>query len=540
MSSATAAAAYLRVSTEEQTRGFSLGEQERLAVERAARDGHELPPERLYTDAGLSGKREQNRPAYQRLLADAAAGAFEVLYVWKLDRLGRDAEELLRARRMLDAAGVRIISLTEGEAESTLVYGVRALVAQEEREKISERVKSGKLAAARAGRANGGPRRFGFSQQDGQLIPRPDEVGVVERMLREAATGKAQSAIAADLNADGLRTAQGNRWSQQRVGQVLRDPIWVGRLRNAAGEFQISEPLVPLELFDAVQRMLHGPGAKRGRQTQRFLLGNGLLKCGRCGSSMRVKRERKDYGWYEVYFCEGRHSGATDCKQRTVARAPIDSAALRYFSEVALDVEGTIRQLAEEQDRRRAEVRGRLAQVRKALLAAEKEQYRLDDQIRSGVLEPGEWRRLSVKPQREAEAANLAERDLLAEQAALAEDVDVAAAKDAWIERITELRAAVAGEITEAVGIAAAQAAIRRVFTGFVLEPVRGANWWAQPWAHAEEGEIGDAVPTDAAEVPEYVLVPAPRDEMLVLTETGFGVRRVTLVPEGGSKAPAP
>jgi site-specific DNA recombinase len=525
------AAAYLRVSTEEQTRGYSLSEQERLGVERAAADGHELAAEYIYTDAGLSGART-DRPAYQRLLADAAAGAFSVLYIWKLDRLGRDAEELLRARRMLDAAGVRIISLTEGESESTLVYGVRALVAQEEREKISERTKAGKAAAARAGRPNGGPRRFGFDQRDGQLIPRPDEIAVTERMLREAVTGKAQAAIATDLNADGYRTAQGNRWSQQRVGQVLRDPIWIGRLKNAQGEFKICEPVVPIDLWEAVQRTLRGPGAKRGRQTQRFLLGNGLLRCGRCGSSMRVKRERKDYGWYEVYFCEGRHSGSAECDQPTVARGPIDSAALQYFSQVALDVEGTIRQLTDEQERRRADVRARLAQARKTLLDAEKEQARLDGLLRAGGdegLTPAEWRQLSEKPQREAESANLAITDLLTEQAALTEDIDVAQAADTWVERITELRAAVAGEITGAEGVAAAQAATRRVFTGFTLHDVRSPT--APRRVDAELAFLPDG----------YELEPHVRQDV-VEGYLQFGtpvLHRVPLDLKGGSKAPA-
>lgn len=96
------------------------------------------------------------------MLASAAAAEFEALFVWKFDRLGRDAEELLRARRMLEAAGVRLVSITEGEAEGTLVYGVRALVAQEEREKIAERTRTGLLAAARSGRQPVGQPPLGY------------------------------------------------------------------------------------------------------------------------------------------------------------------------------------------------------------------------------------------------------------------------------------------------------------------------------------------------------------------------------------------
>ena len=100
------AAAYIRVSSEEQAReGHSLDAQTRSIEERAEVDGRALDPARLYADRGIGGSREDKRPAYEAMLAAAAAGEFQVLYVWKFDRLGRDTEERMRAKRMLTAAG---------------------------------------------------------------------------------------------------------------------------------------------------------------------------------------------------------------------------------------------------------------------------------------------------------------------------------------------------------------------------------------------------------------------------------------------------
>src|SRR5437773_992314 len=108
------AGAYLRVSTQEQAReGVSLDAQRQAVTDRAKGDGLALGDAQVYTDAGRSGS-TTDRPAYQAMLAAAVAGEFQRLYVWKIDRLGRDAEELLRARRMLEAAGVTIVSLSEG------------------------------------------------------------------------------------------------------------------------------------------------------------------------------------------------------------------------------------------------------------------------------------------------------------------------------------------------------------------------------------------------------------------------------------------
>jgi resolvase-like protein len=74
---------------------------------------------------GLSGV-----AVHETRLHEAEKSGFDVLYVWKIDRFGRDAEELLRARRMLEQAGVRIVSVTEGDSESHFFYGIRVLIAE--------------------------------------------------------------------------------------------------------------------------------------------------------------------------------------------------------------------------------------------------------------------------------------------------------------------------------------------------------------------------------------------------------------------------
>jgi site-specific DNA recombinase len=299
-----------------------------------------------------------------------------VLVIPALDRLARNAKDAHEIFARLERAGVAIRSL-RGEVDTTtptgkLMTGVMASLAEFESNVIGERTRSGKAAAARAGRPNGGPRRFGFDQRDGVLIPRPSEIAVVERILREVIAGRSQTEIAVGLNADGHKTARGKRWNQPQISQLLADPIWVGDLRNREGVHHVYEPFVPVELWEAAQKTLRGPdGPRAGRRSQRFLLGNGLLRCGQCGSAMIVRRDRKDYGYYEAYLCYGRTSGQTDCTQVAVQRAPVDSAVLAYFERVGLDVEATRAELAARADRDRSELRALRGQAERELAKAE-------------------------------------------------------------------------------------------------------------------------------------------------------------------------
>ena len=85
------AAAYLRVSSEEQVSGSSLDAQRR-AIEGfcAARGWGEIT---WYEDAGRSAYADDlaKRPAFARLLADAEGRAFDVVLAHKVDR--RDLEQ---------------------------------------------------------------------------------------------------------------------------------------------------------------------------------------------------------------------------------------------------------------------------------------------------------------------------------------------------------------------------------------------------------------------------------------------------------------
>jgi site-specific DNA recombinase len=461
--SETRAAGYVRVSTAGQAeQGLSMEGQEDIITKAAGEDV------RWFVDVESGGK--DDREQYQAMLAAAAVRELDVVYVWKLDRLGRSVSERLRAWDALMAAGVRLVSTTEGAQEAKLVYTILGAVAEEERRLIAERTAMGMAVSASKGIPNGGPRRFGFDKGDksGKLTPRPAEVAVVQSMFEMARAGKTQMAIARDLNAVGHRTAQGHAWSQPKVGQMLRNPIWIGKLVNQAGEHDLFDPLIDPELWHEVQRGLTKDGKRPGRHSARFLLANGLLRCGCCGSAMAVRRAETPAGMREHYRCMGRRSGAAQCKQPDVPRQAIDASVMEYFAAVALDVEGTVAQLTGERDRRLAELDERLVAARSREREADAELVRCDALLREG-LSLERYERVAAPAEANKVQAQADLDSLLAERDAVEGTLEVADAAGEYMERIAALRAAVAGEVTQAESLRATQVALRRVFDGFVL-----------------------------------------------------------------------
>ena len=150
------AALYVRVSTKEQNVHLQLAELRDYAGKR----GWKIVAE--YEDAGVSGGKVK-RPALSRLEKDARARKFDVLIVWKLDRLGRSLQHLVTLLSDLDRLGVTFVSLRDGfdlgTASGRLHMQIIAAMAEYERALITERVVAGMRLAKKNGKHCGRPRR---------------------------------------------------------------------------------------------------------------------------------------------------------------------------------------------------------------------------------------------------------------------------------------------------------------------------------------------------------------------------------------------
>jgi DNA invertase Pin-like site-specific DNA recombinase len=142
-------AIYARVSTKD--RGQDTANQLAPLREFAARNGWAITREYVDHISAKSGNREQ----FQQMFMDAEAKQFDLLLFWSLDRLSREgAFETLQYLNRLTACGVGWRSFTEQYLDSTgmfreAVISILAVVAKQERVRISERVCAG-LDRARA------------------------------------------------------------------------------------------------------------------------------------------------------------------------------------------------------------------------------------------------------------------------------------------------------------------------------------------------------------------------------------------------------
>ena len=156
------AAIYVRVSTNEQDTGLQETELQQYVESR----GWEYV---VYRDKAQSGAKN-DRPALNQMLGDMRRRKFDVVVVWKLDRLARSLKQLLTIGEECRSLGVDLVSLRQN-IDTTLPAGrltfqILGAVAEFERELLRELVKAGMAQARRTGKHVGRPALRKFQPTD--------------------------------------------------------------------------------------------------------------------------------------------------------------------------------------------------------------------------------------------------------------------------------------------------------------------------------------------------------------------------------------
>ena len=226
---------YLRVSTAGQVNeGVSLDAQ-RKRIE-AWCDANEYRLADMFTDAGISGKRADNRPGLQNALEAVCRTRGGILVVYSLSRLARSTKDALIIAERLDKASADLVSLSEKidttSAAGKMVFRMLAVLAEFERDLVSERTKAA-LAHKRANgqRVGGIPYGHDLATDGTTLVANPTEQAVLCEIRAMRKRGSKLKQIAAELTDRGIptKTGRSSKWSLQTVAQILarQRSIWL-------------------------------------------------------------------------------------------------------------------------------------------------------------------------------------------------------------------------------------------------------------------------------------------------------------------------
>lgn len=337
------AAAYARFSSDAQ-REESIEIQMGHIRALCEREGWELGTE--YADHAVSG-RTGERPGFRRMLADAEAGLFDVLVIYKQDRLARNVRVAQEAKRRLFAAGVRLVSVREGEVRDTpdgFLMGVMGdAFAEYYSRNLSVLVRDGIRKSAEGCRACG-RRMFGYRVGEGDLFEEDPATGwVVRELYQRYAAGQTMTELCEWLNREGVRTLRGGTWQTQNLARVMSNEAYKGTYRYGGVEVEGGMPaLVDAATWETVQRMRASRHNRKRRKVvndylltdRAWCLSCGMPMCGTAGTSATGRK-------YTYYGCV--HRGGCGLRVPSGAAEDAVMAALRDVLSDEDTVEGIVR-----------------------------------------------------------------------------------------------------------------------------------------------------------------------------------------------------
>ncbi|MEM5771027.1 MAG: recombinase family protein, partial [Bacillota bacterium] len=275
----------------------------------AAAHGYIIPDAFVFADEGISGKKTVKRDSFNQMIgiAKKKPKPFDAILLWKFSRFARNREDSIVYKSMLrKQLGIDVISVSEPVGDDKMSIIIEAMIeAMDEYYSINlaEEVRRGMSEKARRGELQATP-SFGYAVKDNRLIPVDREADLVRDMFQRYLAGDGFYQIAKWLNGMGVVTHRGNRFENRTVEYILRNPVYIGKLRwNPAGRSRRDfdnediilsdashEPLIDMDTWNAVQAAIRTQKASlryhaRPAYDRKDWL-SGIVRCANCGTTL--------------------------------------------------------------------------------------------------------------------------------------------------------------------------------------------------------------------------------------------------------------
>ena len=305
------AVGYVRVSTEEQTHGYSLEAQcDRL---QAFAKANNMVLTHIYADEGISASKAlQKRKAIMQLLTDAEAGCFDVILFKDLSRWSRNPQQFWSVQDRLDKCHVSWIAVEQPNletisAQGRLLVGIFISVVSHESQQIGERIKFVNEARVKQGGLLGGNNSLPLGYMVGEIN------GQKRVVVNEAERDAVVSAFDTFLTTQNIGAVQrslrehGIMRTDQAVREMLKCETFTGRFH---GVDNYCEPIISRDVWEQVQVLRK----KRNYtpKTNDVYLFTSLIVCPSCGRKL-VGTCIKKWKYYRCkrhvdHMCDFSHS----------------------------------------------------------------------------------------------------------------------------------------------------------------------------------------------------------------------------------------
>lgn len=372
------AAIYIRISTKKQEEGYSVEFQKEQCLARIKEASYLLDEKHIFIEIH-TGTEYRERKVLSQMRQVAYNHEFDILVLYKLDRLARNHTHFAIIREDLNFHGVEIESVApddytnEDSIAGEIIRTVRGYLAEEEHKNIVKRNRDGILAKLRDGKLLGTGKALygyiwngrgktatayllnptivkvnadGFEWTEGKVVTR------IHVMYDDSYTMRQ---IIVFLDTEGIPTPEGKQgWAISTLHNIVANPFYTGKaeaykwhwvkedgklVRTVTSESErislpdgLIPPLVALDMFERNQQRLALNlkfSAHRNKDVKDALLRAGYARCGYCGASLVVSRRPNG----NIYKCRRKQPPNGDCRESGAISIRVLDAAVWAFAE---------------------------------------------------------------------------------------------------------------------------------------------------------------------------------------------------------------
>ena len=297
---------YARVSSAEQSQGYSTDAQIKLLHEYANKCGCKIRKEFIEAKSAKKAGRTQFG---EMLKFVASNNKIKHILVEKTDRLSQKFFRLRDINNLIENHNALIHFVKEGSilhkdsnSQTKLMYGIRAVIAKNFIDNLSEETKKGMLEKAEQGTyPSVAPYGYINVIENNRKILMPDPVAAphVKKMFELYATGNySLLSLKRAMLENGMIYRNGKNFYKHTVEVILKNEFYTGvffwkgkRYENAQ-----HEPLISKALYRQVQAIMMKPGKYKSRKGE-FVFTN-LIQCGMCNFSITAQIQKKRYVFF--------------------------------------------------------------------------------------------------------------------------------------------------------------------------------------------------------------------------------------------------
>ena len=331
------AVVYARYSSHGQTEQSIEGQ---IAAAQKYAEQHGYTIIHVYADRAMTG-RNDDREQFQKMLSDTAMHQFGVILLWKIDRFGRNREEIAFNRYRCKKNGVRVERVAEDVPdgpEGVILDSVLEGMAEYYSLQLAQNVRRGQRESAKKSMSIGGNKMLGYivNPETKRYESDPKTASYVTEIFKRYANGETISEIVAWLNAQGIRTTRGSEFTVNSLHRLLKNEKYTGvyifhDIRNEGG----MPALTDRATFDKVQEMLkvNRRAPARVWSKTEYLLTDKLF-CGHCGEMMVGESGHGRNGIKHSYYTCLNRKKKKSCDKKPVRQDVIEPLVLRAIGKL--------------------------------------------------------------------------------------------------------------------------------------------------------------------------------------------------------------